>query len=567
MRIKKITVSGYRSFDFNGQTVKFEDIKKPFSIIGHNNCGKTNFLQSLLISTGTHDEFWRKKDYDFHNKETDKAMNMSVKFSEPFPISTIYPGEKADKECWGAEYSCQFLNGRSDAFLRCTAEDGSVIVKQEKMKSRSLPVSFNTQKKPLNVIYINFHDLDKHVSLSGRGLLSELFRDIKEDFYSPDNKIKLQDGTEQVRSNVFETLAEKLKSVLYTDMLKDFLATLNDEMSSTLKLSKEMINFDFIFSSPRDLYNRANLEVVDSEGKVALPIASLGSGLKAMVVVAMLKVLSERDDEEKIFILEEPETFLHELYQDYLYEILCKLSEKHQVIYTTHSKKFVDIFEPKSIIKVHNPKHLKSEIIQVKDDLEVPEEAYKELSLNSVDDFSYFMKTLEPNLGLILFSRKVLLVEGPHDVLAYKMAFGSTILSAKNIAIVAVWGKTTSQYVCALTKHFKVDRFLVHDWDLSDLTADIDLAADDTGSIYSGLSTTDRKHYSNNHNISKAAEGNIHWNKINLEAVLDIGRKGTIEIAAKLTGKSIEDIEKDYPNFLSNPLIKFMEAQPEPPAK
>lgn len=55
-----------------------------------------------------------------------------------------------------------------------------------------------------------------------------------------------------------------------------------------------------------------------------------------------------------MYIFEEPETFLHENFEEYFYELLCKLSQNNQVIITTHSKKFIDIFHPNSIIRLCN---------------------------------------------------------------------------------------------------------------------------------------------------------------------------------------------------------------------
>jgi len=45
-----------------------------------------------------------------------------------------------------------------------------------------------------------------------------------------------------------------------------------------------------------------------------------------------------------VYIFEEPETFLHENFEEYFFELLKKLAVNNQVIITTHSKKFVDVF-------------------------------------------------------------------------------------------------------------------------------------------------------------------------------------------------------------------------------
>jgi predicted ATP-dependent endonuclease of OLD family len=66
-----------------------------------------------------------------------------------------------------------------------------------------------------------------------------------------------------------------------------------------------------------------------------------------MFVMSVIQAIAESNTEDKcLFLFEEPESFLHENHQEYFYKmVLCKLAEKHQVIYTTHSDRMVDIFD------------------------------------------------------------------------------------------------------------------------------------------------------------------------------------------------------------------------------
>lgn len=101
--------------------------------------------------------------------------------------------------------------------------------------------------------------------------------------------------------------------------------------------------------------------------------------------------------------------------------------------------------------------------------------------------------------------------------------------------------------------------FLIHDWDLSDINADIVLDKADAKSPYESLSTVDKIHWTKNHKITADWGNTIHWNKKHLEDVLGITNKGTVEIAQKLTSKSIAEINNDYPSFTSKDLLDFME--------
>lgn len=70
IRIEGIQIQNYRSF---GQTVTVNfpssDYKKPVAIVGYNNAGKTNFLNSILY--GITEKYVTKDTFtinDFHNR-------------------------------------------------------------------------------------------------------------------------------------------------------------------------------------------------------------------------------------------------------------------------------------------------------------------------------------------------------------------------------------------------------------------------------------------------------------------------------------------------------------------
>jgi len=558
MRFSELTITNYRSFRDTPQKVVFPKVDKPLSIIGHNNSGKTNLVNAILLSTAYSQDWYRLDEYQFHNRVLDKKITIKTRFTESFVIPNIYPGDKSDKHCWGTLFESSFEHGRSNSYIRCIDQEDKLVVKAEKMKERGLPVSFTTYRNKLNIIYVDFHDLDKHFFLSGSGLLAQLFREVKDDFYRDDNVIKDKAGKEHIRKNLFELITDKLKNVLSTELLEEFIGQLSTELNASLNFEDNAVDFEFKLAAARELYSRAYLQVTDAKGKVALPITCLGSGLKAMIAVAMISLLAARDETEKIFIFEEPETYLHELYQDHLYKVLKKLAKTNQVIISTHSKKFVDVFSPETIIKVHNPNFTNSEIIQLKDEVELPNEVHSRLGLDSVEDFSYFMKSLEPNMGLFLFSRKVIIVEGPHDILAYRLALKNIDLSSKNICLIATWGKDTSQYIFKLCKALNIDAYLVHDWDLPDDNIDVSIESVKS-SEYSDLSSIDKAQYTKNQAILTVAANNIHWNKRNLESVLKITKKGTVEIAEKLSAKTTSEIAEKYPGFLSHALLEFVE--------
>ena len=124
--------------------------------------------------------------------------------------------------------------------------------------------------------------------------------------------------------------------------------------------------------------------------------------------MAVIQSIAESSTDDKcLFLFEEPESFLHENHQEYFYKtVLCDLTEKgHQVIYTTHSDRMVDIFDTKGIIRLEFDDISKQTIKKYDFSRRPPS------SPVNIETYNDFIRTIEPNLNKILFSKKVILVE------------------------------------------------------------------------------------------------------------------------------------------------------------
>ena len=80
IHINGISIKNYRSFG-EEQIIKFpdEDYKKPVAIVGYNNSGKTNLLNSILI--GIREKYVNKETFtidDFHNRNINNIPTIIV---------------------------------------------------------------------------------------------------------------------------------------------------------------------------------------------------------------------------------------------------------------------------------------------------------------------------------------------------------------------------------------------------------------------------------------------------------------------------------------------------------
>jgi predicted nucleic acid-binding protein len=167
--------------------------------------------------------------------------------------------------------------------------------------------------------------------------------------------------------------------------------------------------------------------------------------------------------------------------------------------------------------------------------------------LINLSRYNEFIKTVEPNLNRILFSKKVILVEGPNDVLVYKYAikkkilevistdneihnkekYSEAFLNFENISIVCHHGKATANYLIELCKHFDVDYFVINDWDfelgelsIEEVSAFNSLEDLKNSQLY--IESEKKAMITTNYNLIKNASiDKIHFNIKKLESVIN----------------------------------------------
>ncbi|MGA2323822.1 MAG: AAA family ATPase [Sedimentisphaerales bacterium] len=588
MRIEKITIKNYRSFDQEGIEIELPDIKIPFSIVGHNNSGKSNLLSGLAMCLGI--KHYPRNGFsknDFHMADTDKEILIeakaieSMKSSDAFnkvkemPIFQLKVSEE-EGEFETKHYFCdasgkpiynpravkrtqkreQEISGDDLAILSAAQKQGAEQVWKWESK---IPVSF-----------IDTASIQEQLRINRYTVLGKVLKKVRKDFESENNKLEDKKGVPKQhvgtpRKEIFEKAMNYLTDyVISTKSLEKIIASIEDVLKKQLQIESQDFSLKFGFPSADTFFDNMIFYLTDNPSKPKLPIDQMGDGVVSLFVVALFRAILDSDQGGHIFLIEEPETFLHEHFQEYFYNVLCELAQNNQVIYTTHSKKFVNIFEPKTIIRLNNPEYLRTQVAYDKDiTIEFPSEL-DGFVIENPKDFPKYMRTLEPNLGNIIFATKVIIVEGPHDLLAYKSILSEEVnLELNNIAIVSAWGKDPIVAIVRLCKKFKIPYFVIHDWDLTRNDVDVSRKPDESNPDYRSLIPTEKAQYTKNHKILKevGALENIHYNKKNLEVVLKIpeSEKSATSVFGKLKGKNLDIIMKEFPNLIDDNLLRFVE--------
>lgn len=553
IRLSKLRISNYRSFK-NPQDFDFPpaDYLKPISIIGYNNSGKTTMINAILYGIG--EKFLNSKTFevqDLHNLDLQNQIEIKTRIE-----ATPYGHNNYGPQTIGGDYTI-------------TTE----LVDNE-LKS-SVSKSFFGANKHYNIFYINFHNIKDEISIkksSWGSLTSFLAKHIRK-------LVDTDDLIIQRKQDYLNAVNLASSNVLNGTSLSQFVAKIKENYSNNLRRN----DCEVEFGTPE--YDDIFLQMIFKVGlngnvESLVPLSHLGDGYISMFVMAVIQAIAESNTEDKcLFIFEEPESFLHENHQEYFYKmVLCQLAENgHQVIYTTHSDKMVDIFDTKSIIRLEFDEEEKCSLKKYN---KINDFNPQVDNIITIQNFNSFIKSVEPNINKILFSRKVILVEGPNDLLSYNFViekfvrelsgnnkYSKAYLNFKNIAIAVHHGKATAFLMAELCNHFSIDFYMINDWDLDEdffafllgIMNEDDLRQSNEYLFKNEIARnpTEKGTLTTNWKlIHKSLPNKIHFNNPKLETVLEYNsdNKDSLGIWNRLN-----QIDEFHDNFFPQSLKTFLE--------
>lgn len=488
IRINNIKIKNYRSFWNEEQIINFpnKDYKKPVAIVWYNNAGKSNLMNAILycmqVNFVSRDTFSVN---DFHNKDINNVPQILLNV-----IST-------------SERKYDWKEARMDGYHKLNIQIDWNEIEGSKIQSlNSLQkISYRGEEKDdenyqafgagkyFNIFYINFHNIKDEIQTwktSWWNIRSFLWKHIK--------KIIDSDAEMQEYRVVYnEMLKSATNFIVEGSKLDNFINQIKKNYTNNLR--RNSCKIEFWLPDYEDIFLQMVFKIWLKEDENSLvPLDQFGDGFISMFVMSVIQTISETNDTDKcLFLFEEPESFLHENHQEYFYKtVLCWLAEKwHQVIYTTHSDKMIDIFDTKWLIRLENDDSAWT-VVKYNDTtefspiLDIPADSDEEIIIQWTNEvYNQYIKNIEPNLNKILFSKKVILVEWPNDLMCYayaikmrieeleatndeivdKKKYADTFLNFKNIVIIPHHWKATALLLIQLCKHIKVDYFVINDFD------------------------------------------------------------------------------------------------------
>lgn len=577
VRIKSIKIKNYRSFWPIEQIINFpnENYNKPISIIWYNNCWKTNLMNILFYATQVN-YVWKDsfEINDFHNRDINNIPEFCVELDSSSEIK--YDGKYASLK-WFHK-----LNIQTDWN---EIEWGKLESFESLLPERQNYQSFWAWRY-FPIYAINFHNIKEEISTqktSRWNLKSFLAKHIKKIIDSDSVMIQRKNEFKDEINNATKNVLCWKWETVQQSKLQDFIERIKKNYNQNLR--DNAIEIDFSLPEYEDIFLQMIFKIWLNGNKDNLvPIDHFWDWYISMFVMAVIQAIAEENTNDKaLFLFEEPESFLHENHQEYFYKaVLCKLAEKwHQVIYTTHSARMVDPFNTKWIIKLEM--NNENQTICTYNN---SEEVINEEEIHTIDDeiitlkdYNPFIKTIEPNLNKILFSKKVILVEWPNDLLVYKEIikqkvkkmienntkiedkerYADTYLNYNNIVIIPHHWKATAIFLIKICKHFKIDYFVINDRDFEENKLSIDEVKNASQvseiSLYNTIDSNHKWMITTNFNLLKEAdEWKIHFNIPKLEIVIWYNKdnKNPIWIYKKITDENFEIEDSLFPPELQD---------------
>jgi hypothetical protein len=187
----------------------------------------------------------------------------------------------------------------------------------------------------------------------------------------------------------------------------------------------------------------------------------LGDGAQNAIVIAIFQAYERLRKRGAIFLIEEPEMYLHPQKCRFFYRTLRSISETNQVIYSTHSPYFVTVPEYEEVRLVSRTTSGRTTIIgsNLEADPRLREKIRKEL---------------DPERNELFFARHVILVEGDTEKLAlpeYARRLGAD-LDRLGISIVEVGGKRSLEPFMRIVRSFGLPFTTIFDTESRDFRGD-----------------------------------------------------------------------------------------------
>lgn len=462
MYISQISLTNYRGIK-EKRTIRFDQLS---SIVGKNDAGKTIILfaigsfldiKNFPITYSDFNNIDKPIEFEFEFKaENLKDLLMSklkskVKKSEgleEYVEDFIFDGKMkykrvVDKE--GKNFSSNYIlieDFEQEDIQRLyykSDEELNVILEKYKIEIPVQGKGRNSKNEKIKYIKQHFEDTNRaSFWLEDDSKIATLFPAVemfKADYgLEADTKFKTNSVSEiqdyfNREANEDNTKLKIVESEIVEEMKKEAesVQSYMHEYASTLKSVQITPTVSW-----KDAIKGVDVSFQFEGDDKFIPMSHKGTGYRRLFMVARFRYLAEKNKGKNvIYLIEEPETFLHPTAQADLLSALRELSNNNQVIITTHSPVFAGATSVNGVV------------LCTKDEQSDYENAANE------GDTSFLLKIVDelgikPSYNLRDHHEKILFVESNNDAKFYNLicekVIGSSLLDNEKVLVLPFGG-------------------------------------------------------------------------------------------------------------------------------
>jgi predicted ATP-dependent endonuclease of OLD family len=481
MYISKIALTNYRGVKERREI----NLSRFSSIVGKNDAGKTIILNAMA-------SFLDLKSFPISGTDfnlTDYPIEMEFSFKSLYIVDLLSSKVKSKvKKAEGLdEFIQDFIFDQTIVYKRITTKECKIwpseYVLINDFERDDLKGLYLKSDEEVSEI-INVNNIQIPVEGKGRNSKAEKIKYIKlyfkdelrGNFWMPDDmKIgSLFPDVEMFKADYGLEADTKFKTASVTEIEEYFTREYKRLAVFQKEINVEMQKEAAILKSYMQEY-ASNLQDIDITPNIAwkdaiksvdvsfqfngddkfIPMTHKGTGYRRLFMVARFRYLAEKSKGNNIiYLIEEPETFLHPTAQQDLLSALKELSYDNQVVTTTHSPVFAGATDVEGVVLCTKDGQSNYENVVAGNE--------QEFLFKIIDELG-----IKPSFNLRDHFDKILFVEGQDDGIFYKL-ISSTLLGMdlKNILILPCGGSSVESFINI--EYFKKngrDLFLILDSD------------------------------------------------------------------------------------------------------